>query len=360
MLRRALRRIGTGSAAIPIAAWFVLVAFGLVCAALLQLRATYVAHFARFTVSELQRAQLQSQWAAARIEPVWRELLDRRMPSQYGRDATQGDAAWTLRDALGEQPASIDTLAVRVGSDGRLVPDTWRPPSPQADACKANSYQGVLWLARRVLWLDLCAQISATLRHRPGATIEANHLVLLRPLNTQQLGEAVLETQYSLSAMLEEWAPQSVAYWLGLGVQLVTIAVLGSFGWLLLLRRLRDTERGLRSAGKPDALWIPPRANRILDEVGRVEHTVRSTLRNAAVHPRRLQHKNDILEPLRRFIAHEIRTPLQSLMAMHAQSEHTLSYLKRIKYAVDEVLEDASAEDMRDIEAKDLCGFVQR
>jgi signal transduction histidine kinase len=360
MPRRALRRIGTGSAVISIAAWFALVALGLIGAALLQFRATYVEQFEQFAANALQRAQLQSQWAAARIEPVLPELLARRMPS---REGPWRDTAQILLDALGEQPPSIDTLAIRVGDIGHLVPDTWRStPGPQASSCIAGPHENLVWLAHRVLWLDLCARITATLQQNPGSAVEGQQLLLLlRTLSTRdQTGVAVLETRHAFNAMLAEWAPQSAAYWLGLGVQLVTIAALGSFGWLMFIRRLRRTEHNLRAAPNPDALWIPPRANRALDEVGRIEHTVRNTLRGVAVHQLRLQHKNEILERLRRFIAHEIRTPLQSLMAMNAHSEHALSYLKRIKYAVDEVLEDASSEYMRDIEEKDLCGFVHR
>jgi signal transduction histidine kinase len=354
MLRRVRRRIGTGSASTPIATWFVLLALGLVCAAWLLFRAAYVAQLERFALSELRHARLQSQWAAARIEPVLPELLARRMPARSGSNDAQLVAAEILLNVLGTQPTRIDTLAVRVGDLGRLIPDTWRSTStPPLDSCSRS------W-RERLLRIDPCARMSAAVQSDAETFVEHGQLVQLLSLNTaSQPGEAVLETRHSLSVILQDWARQSASYWLGPSIQLATIVVLGGFGWLMLIRRLQAVQHNLATA-RPDAFWIPPRTHHALDEVGRIEHAVRNILRGAAVHQRHLQHKNDILERLRRFIAHEIRTPLQSLMSMNAHSEQALSYLRRIKYAVDEVLEDASAADLRDIEEKDLCSFVRR
>ena len=351
--RRLRRRIA--ALALPTVA--TVAALLLVLAAAFASRALYVVNLRVFAGEALDQFALQARQYAERIEAQQANLLlRRRIPSSDAPDDTQA-----LRDALGERPPTLDSLEVRIGHE-HIRPKGWSDqPATGEDGCAIPRQERSLWLARHLLQIDLCAEISRVASAHPNASVAGRYAVIVQPLQPADSEHSgVLETRHALSGLLQRWAPHSRAYFLGLALQLVTLVMLAAGGWWLVIRRIRAMQRQLDAASRREPLWVPARTTRRLDEIGQLEHMMRRALRGAAIHQRHLHRENDILVRVRRFIAHEIRNPLQSLMTLNAESAIALSYLRRIKYAVDEVLEDAAAEDTRDVEERDAADFVHR
>lgn len=129
-MKRPSRHVLRTVAATPLTALFATLAVVLLLVAGVQFRSIYAANLRLFTVDVLERAARESAQAAGAIQPVLPVLLGRRAP-QNRRDTE------ALREVLGEQPSTIDMLAVRVGDLKRIVPEGWHSAAPPGrDICK--------------------------------------------------------------------------------------------------------------------------------------------------------------------------------------------------------------------------------
>jgi signal transduction histidine kinase len=208
-----------------------------------------------------------------------------------------------------------------------------------------------LWIARHILRVDLCAEIARLVARwesseNVGIRITGEYLVLKVPS-----AGVLYDIKRPLADMFNHWRVSSRGLLRIFAVLLGSILLTWLVVWWFLIRRMllliRNIERGLKAARTKDQFWLLPRENRAQDEIGKLEHSIRKAIRATVTSNRRWQNA-------RRLISHDIRSPLQVLMAMNAMNPDALNHLRRIQDSLDDVPDP----DDRDLEIMDLNQFI--
>jgi signal transduction histidine kinase len=288
-----------------------------------------------------------------------------------------------VNEHFGERPTpNLDSLELRVPEGARYLSSSWPSPvTADFDACKPSWSAGKsVWLARWLLHVDFCdgAATAVAAIEKEGITIDGDMVRISHNVSGGEGGVSVVGT-YSLKQLLARWKEYSDGQFIAFGWPLFAIVVLTVLAWSLVLRRIRSLGAALESARADGKMHLPGRQFRVRDEVGFLAYSIRATFRLA-----RRQHaslartnkqlteqnitlqrlheqllvQNSTLMRLRKQISHEVRNPIQPLIALNADNPDAMFQINRIRYAVEDILEDAAGVNAREVKDGDVNSYI--